>query len=346
LSVTGKYFFPGSARFVPARLEVNDAREVVITGDDGAELARVRLSRIRVSTRLGRLARRIDLPGGGKFETQDNDGIDAALRGRLRKGTLIDRIERSWRWIAASVVVAVISVAAFLVYGVPAAALWLADETPPQLTALISRSSLSEIDNLLKPSKLKQADRTRAQMLLNRIAVAGKGGVKGYHLLFRDGGKVIGANAFSLPDGTIVLTDQLYAMIRRDDELEGVFGHEIAHADRHHALQTVYQASLIPAAIALATGDFSQVAHMATIMTAVLVQSAYSRGLEQQADDDSAQMMNRIGADPGALAELLERMEKKECGKSGCLPSWLGDHPDGASRAAKLRQERIQAKKK
>jgi Zn-dependent protease with chaperone function len=341
--VAGNYFFPGSSRFVAATASVTAGRDLVVTDGDSMVLTQAPLRRVRVSPRLGKLARRVQFPDGGQFESTDNDGIDALLQGRLRKGTFVDRIERSLGWILASIATAVVMVALFLVYGIPATALWLANETPPYLSATISREALSEVDTFMKRSKLKQADRNRAGALFRRIATQGKGGPNAYHLLFRDGGP-IGANAFSLPDGTVVLTDQIYAMVKRDDELEGVFGHEIAHADRRHALQAVYQASLIPAAIAFATGDVTQVAHIATLLSGILIQTAYSRSLEQQADDDSAQMMNRIGADPAALGELLERMEKKECGKTGCGPSWLGDHPDTAARAAKLRRERSQPK--
>jgi predicted Zn-dependent protease len=35
---------------------------------------------------------------------------------------------------------------------------------------------------------------------------------------------------------------------------------------------------------------------------------------------------------------LLERMERKSCGKAGCGPSWLGSHPATAERAARLRR--------
>jgi Zn-dependent protease with chaperone function len=319
---------------------------LVITASDGAELERIPLNLTRISARLGNLNRTVAFPNGARFETADNDGMDAMLRAakHLRGGSLIDRMERSLRWVAIAVAIAAVSVYAFIMYGIPAAALGLAVETPPSVLTMISDGALGEIDRLMKPSKLKTADRIRARHLFERVAAQGKSGLQGYHLVFRGGG-VIGANAFSLPDGTVVMTDELYALVKKDDELEGVFGHEIAHADRRHALQAVYEAAIVPAAIALITGDLTQFGHIATLLPGVLIQSAYSRDLEQQADDDSAVVMRRIGADPGALGDLLERMEKKECGKDGCGPSWLGDHPDTAARAAKLRSERASAKR-
>jgi hypothetical protein len=43
-----------------------------------------------------------------------------------------------------------------------------------------------------------------------------------------------------------------------------------------------------------------------------------SQAFEQQADDDSAALLRRHGEDPGQLANLLERMDRKNCSKSGC----------------------------
>jgi predicted Zn-dependent protease len=50
-------------------------------------------------------------------------------------------------------------------------------------------------------------------------------------------------------------------------------------------------------------------------------------------------MMERIGADPAALGDLLERMDRKLCGKEACSPGWLGSHPATEERAERLREE-------
>lgn len=136
----------------------------------------------------------------------------------------------------------------------------------------------------------------------------------------------------------MVITDQLAVLSNNDQELDGVFAHEMSHVNHAHGLQSVYQASLVPAAVALITGDASQAGHIAAILPGVLLQSAYSRGFEQQADDDANRELRAHGEDPGRLADLLERLDHVTCGKGGgCLPSWLGSHPQTAERALRLR---------
>jgi Zn-dependent protease with chaperone function len=196
----------------------------------------------------------------------------------------------------------------------------------------------------LKPSKLAANDRKRALALFQRVAAHAPRGKDGYRLLFRGGG-IIGPNAFALPDGRIAMTDELWKMARNDDEIEGVFAHEMAHVDRAHGLQRVYEASLVPAAIAVVTGDLSQVSQMSVILPAILVQSAYSREFEQQADDDGAKLLLGIGGHPSRLADLLQRMDRKICGKDGCGPGWLGGHPETSVRVEHLRAEDTARKK-
>jgi predicted Zn-dependent protease len=135
----------------------------------------------------------------------------------------------------------------------------------------------------------------------------------------------------------VVVTDQLVALSRSDAELDGVFAHEMSHVNHAHGLQSVYQASLVPAMIAFVTGDASQVGQIGAILPGILLQATYSRAFEQQADDDANRTLRAHGEDPGALADLLERMERQMCDKGGCLPSWLGSHPGTAARALRLR---------
>ncbi len=344
-SVSGRFFLPGSARFVPARAQLAQDKVLRVEDGGGAVLAVAPLNRIEVSARLGKLARRFDIPGGGRFETDDNDAADALLVDGGRGKSRLHHMEKSWRWAASSLAVAAVVVYAFVVYGIPALALWLAEATPPAANGIIARQALQVLDRaLLSPSELGSAEHDKAQRLFARVAALGKRGAGGYRLLLR-ASKRLGPNALALPDGTIVMTDALWQMVRADDEAEGVFAHEMAHIDRAHSLQRLYQAAIVPAAIAFVTGDISQVTQLATLLPGILVQAAYTRDLEQQADDDAAVALKRLGGNPAHLADLLDRVEKNVCGKQGCGSGWLGDHPETDSRSLRLRRGGVGEKK-
>ena len=334
MTLQGRYFFPLSARCVEAVVQAQ-GESLRITGMDGGLLADTPLKSVRATSRLGSMRRRLDFPDGSSFDTEDNDAVDTLLAAN----SLLHRLERSWRMVLASVVVAALAVAGFAVYGVPATAGWLARHTPASVAAYTTRQTLEAMDRIaLNPSKTAPDVHRHQLALFDDVAARAPRGVGGYRLVFRDA-PAIGPNAFALPDGTVVLTDQMIPLIKRDEEIQGVFAHELSHVDHAHGLQRIYQASLVPAAIAFITGDASQLGHFATILPGILLQSAYSRAFEQQADDDAAALMRRMGKSPAPLADLLERMEKKMCGSAGgCGPNWLGSHPATALRAQRLRQ--------
>lgn len=337
--VEGRFYYPHSARCVPARVSVGEGRLLRITTPEGEVLAEAPAKSVNISSRLGDVPRRIHLPDGGTFETGDNDGIDDMLRqARVGFGRgWVDRLERSWRMVAVSVAFACTVGVAFAIWGIPATARILAFETPPTLATMVSDQTLEIMDaHYLKPSTLSDAEKSKAQALFDRVAAASSCGPHRCTLVFREG-TLIGANAFALPDGRIVLTDQLRKMIKNDDEIEGVFAHEMSHVAHAHGLQRVYEASLIPATIAVVTGDVSQVSQLAVILPGILMQSAYSRDFETQADADAVQTLKRIGARPAAMGDLLERLEHQKCGKNGCGPSWLGDHPETSRRVEMFR---------
>ena len=335
--LTGRYFFPGSARFVHARAVLKD-ESLHVEDESGVVLANMSLASMQISPRLGNLPRRLTLFDGGCFETDDNDAADVLLKGKRQSAAGIHRLERSLRWAGLAVFLAAVAVYLFAFYGIPATALWLARETPPSVNGIIARQTLQVLDGtFMAASKLSPQDAQKANALFTRVAARGKRGAGNYRLLLRFSPR-LGPNALALPDGTIIMTDELWSMAKADDEIEGVFAHEIAHVDRAHSLQSLYQAAMVPAAIAVVTGDVSQIGQVATVLPGILVQAAYSRGLEQQADDDAAAVLKQLGGDPAHMADLLERLDSRLCAKSICPPSWLGTHPQTEQRVLRLRK--------
>lgn len=336
MELSGFYFPPGSARQTEATLRITaDGKFLDVQDESGAVLASAPRRLVAVTSRLGGLRRKVEFPGGAMFETADNDGVDALLKG---PSGALSRLERSWRLAGISMLAIAACAALFIRYGIPSSAGWLAERTPPSVSRLITDQTLKAMDgNLLMPTALPSARQHQIQSRFEAVVGWEAHGATHYRLLLRNAPHT-GPNAFALPDGRIVVTDQLVLMAKNDAEIDGVLAHEMAHVNHAHSLRSVYQASLVPTAIAFITGDASQFAQMAVILPAILLQSAYSRNFEQQADNDAATLLRGHGEDPGQLANFLERMELKSCGKAGCGPSWLGSHPATAARAARLRR--------
>jgi Zn-dependent protease with chaperone function len=340
-TIEGRFFSPASARAVPALASVETGRVLRVCGEAGQVLAEAPARKVKVTARLARLTRRFDLPDGSRFETDNNDGADALLLmlRKWRRGRFTDKLEHAWPVVGLSLLITLAAGSYFIGQAVPVAAEWLALKIRPAVAHTMSEQALFALDRaVLRQTALPAAGQAKAAKLFARVAAHAKDGAAGYRLVFRAGG-ALGANAFALPDGTIVMTDQLWALVKNDAEIEGVFAHEMSHVDHAHQLQRVLEASMVPAGFAIFTGDMSQISQIGSVLPGLILQSAYSRRFESQADDDGAATLRRLGEKPSHMAEFLERLDRKACGPKGCPPSWIGDHPDTVARAARLRAE-------
>ncbi len=153
----------------------------------------------------------------------------------------------------------------------------------------------------------------------------------------------LGPNAFALPGGTIVVTDEMLQLLAgRDDVLLGVLGHELGHVRRRHGMRLLVQATLIGTAASIAWGDFSAVLAAAP---ALLGQSAYSRDFEREADDDAISLLRANGLSPAVMVELFERLAVSRPAPAGVadkagafdLGIALASHPADAERMQRFK---------
>ncbi|HHW4643827.1 TPA: M48 family metallopeptidase, partial [Campylobacter coli] len=124
--------------------------------------------------------------------------------------------------------------------------------TPPVVPALMSKGTLQTLDTtVFSPSTLPDADKVKLNEGFGKLAAKSSLGAGGFNLNFRDGG-IIGPNAFALPDGTVVITDQLVWLAAGDtDMLLGVLAHEIGHVELKHSLRQLYRAAGVAGLIML-----------------------------------------------------------------------------------------------
>jgi Zn-dependent protease with chaperone function len=124
----------------------------------------------------------------------------------------------------------------------------------------------------------------------------------------------LGPNAFALPGGVVIVTDEMLKLLEgRDDVLIGVLGHELGHVQRRHGMRMLVQTTLIGAVASALWGDVSTVLAAAP---ALLGQSAYSREFEREADDDAVALLRANGMSPLVMVELFERLQKQRSGDS------------------------------
>jgi Zn-dependent protease with chaperone function len=295
---------------------------------------------VRVSERLGDTPRRITLPDGGHCEVTDHAALDALLRqGGYRSGWL-DGMQHSMRWAMLSALLIVLFFAAAYRYLLPWGAEVVAQSIPPNMLQKMGASSLQTLDKLmLEPSKLAPERQQALRDAYARLSPLPDAQLA-YRIEFRSAPQ-IGPNAFALPDGNIVMLDELVALTQDDDEIIAVLAHERGHVEQRHALRMVLQSSAVGLAMTWYMGDVSSL--LATV-PAMLVQASYSRDMESEADEYAARTLQLNAKSPCLLPDILQKLEaahtkrqaeaRKDHGSS--VMDYLASHPATQERSALL----------
>jgi Zn-dependent protease with chaperone function len=301
----------------------------------GVEPRSVALARVSVSDRIAHLPRRVSFEDGAVFETADNDAVDAALAALGSHGFMHDvgRWERCWGIAVASLVAVAVLSWAFVRFGVPALANAAARTLPPAVDRAIGAEGLEILDrSLLAPSELP-AERRQALMRAFATMTAPLDDGHVYRLELRDA-PAVGPNAFALPSGIIVMTDQLVELAKHDDEIRAVLAHEIGHVRGRHSLRMILQSAGV-AALALALlGDVGSVSALAASLPTALLQAAHSREFEHEADEFAREWLRENGVDARRFDAILCRLTAEdEPSASGGPLSYLASHPSPEERA-------------
>lgn len=327
--IAGTYYDGRSAAAHAVLLEVVDGT-VGIRGE-GVDL-RLPLAGIRVSERLGAVPRTLQLPDGASVVLAATSDVSIFEGEQFRASDLLAWLESRWTVVLASLALVVAALVAVYMWGLPAAADAIADRLPERAAAGAGDQTLQMLDkNFLQPSALSAA---RTDAILQRLARMKQPGdaVSQYQVMFRASDK-LGANAFALPNGKIVVTDALVALAENDDEVLAVIGHEIGHVQRRHLLRQILRGSLLAVFMTWWTGDFGSTAVM---LSTAFLETGYSRDFEREADDYAVQFLRANGLSPILLGHMLERLEASH--KGSAAPAYLSTHPSTRERIERLQR--------
>lgn len=331
----GRFFAPKTSASLDATLEDRgDALAVIVDGETEETLVEFK----ELGDRLGNLPRKIYFTDGSAFECADNDAVDLAFGKQKSFFTKLSKAEGSYKFAICAFLLTVLSVIGFYTHGLPALASFASWATPSPAVAAIDRNALRTVDRFLfETSTMSGEDKQKYTEIFNELVEASDAGKQKFQLLFRDGGR-LGPNAVALPGGTIILTDQLAELSENDDEVAGVLAHEIGHVLERHSLRQIYRALGIAFMAAIIIGDSSQLLDNVVAQVAALDTFRYSRQFELEADSASVEIMTKIGRDPEAFINLLDRIFAS-VGADGNSESWLSTHPGNENRRENVQQQ-------
>lgn len=320
----------------------------------GRDLIRqVPLSKVQWPERTRHGFRLAHLADGGSIQALDAHDWDAWTRQHKLGEPLVVTAQQSWRWtVVATCLLLTVTVMGYW-WGLPLAARAIAPLIPLSVDKQVGHTTLQAMDDQwLKPSKLEASDqahwRARFDLATQRHGRAHEGALPLLPVQWHFRQAPIGPNAFALPDGSVIVTDDLIELLRdREDVLLGVLGHELGHVAMRHGMRTLIQTGLLSAVTSVALGDFSSVLAGAP---ALLGHMAYSRDLEREADEAAVQFMRHNDIRPSAMTVLFERLQayrrraqaSKPSGQdTPATPGLLGiafsSHPTDAERIARFK---------
>lgn len=340
ISIEGKWYDgkTSAAEDVVCIVYDNGALRIERKDDGGLILARPRFD-IEISPRLANTQRYLLFPEGEKFETADNETVDR-IETRFAKATwrkVVYNLESHWRYVLPALVLLLFILWAVMSSGIPWIAKTIAYRLPPSILHFASNQTLDVMDrSIFEPSELDE--KTRMRLVENFQPVLAT--YSGYELevVFRKGGKT-GPNAFALPGGAIVFTDEMVQIAEHDDELSAVLLHETGHIVHRHSMRTLIQDSVLGFVLLAMTGDVSGSSELFLGLPVMLTELAYSRKFEMEADTYALDAMRSNGISPVRFASLMRRIESQKLRASDTVSekwiNYLSTHP--------LTEERLKA---
>jgi len=286
------------------------------------------LASVTFSPRLGNTLRSIYLPDSRVCETEENDAVDALLKrlGRGQINNLLHFLESKLRYLFAALVVTALFSYFFIVFALPSIAKETAQNLPASMVYRLDASTLATLDKtLLQPSVLSQKRQNTLREYFLRYVDTTQKWPK-VRILFRSG-KQVGANAFALPDGSIVFTDDLVALAKDDKELLSIFFHELGHVQKRHALQSVLQDTAFYLLLSSIIGDVTAGGSAFAVLPTMLVESNYSRDMELEADDYAYEMMYRHRIEHKNFVAIMSRLMQETHESNTTSMRYLSSHP-------------------
>ena len=330
--IQASYFDGKSATRHAVTLTVTDDRARI----EGNGISRDEsLGSLRVSEPMGSAPRLITFPDGAICEITDHAALNALLAQTGYQEKAVVRWQQNGVWVIGALLFSVVAVWGAYRYGLPVFADAIAQQLPEKSIAQLGEHVLETLDeSVFKPSELPDA--RQKEIIAGFEKLAPPNGKKVSHTIRFRKSPQIGANAFALPSGDIVITDQLITLAKDDREIQAVLAHELGHLEQRHSLRQLLQGTIVGLVISWYVGDVSSILASAP---AAILQARYSRDFEREADAYGAALLKHNHVSPGYLANMLERLEKAHGGgKDDEGGDYFSTHPGTAERIRVLRE--------
>ncbi len=150
-------------------------------------------------------------------------------------------------------------------------------------------------------------------------------------------------NAFATPGGYIYVYTGLIKYLDHADDLAGVMGHEMAHADLRHSVRNLQKMYGVELLLNVALGQNpNQLAQIAGQVAGTLAGLKFSREYETDADTHSVNYLSHTKYACNGAALFFIKLTQSE--QSGQQPEFLSTHPNPDNRIQNINNRAAQLK--
>ncbi|MGA0305073.1 MAG: M48 family metallopeptidase [bacterium] len=289
---------------------------------------------------VGSLPYKILLAEGHLFEAENNQETKKFLEfcQKPNAESWLSYLEQKKTVILVGIIILAGLVITVPKYGLP----WMGDQVAhwiPQSWLMMAGDETLEIldESFFSPSELALQDQDQFTKEFNRMASLVLKDQTA-RLVFRQS-EEIGPNAFALPGGLVVLTDELVEIAEDQAGVIGVLAHELGHVQLKHPARRLVRSLMALALVSLIFDDAATFAEELAAISGSLISLAYTREFEEEADRAGKEILIGAGLSPIPLADLLQKLSdgcEENCSQ---LPEWLTTHPSVPSRIEFLLSE-------
>lgn len=309
--VEGRFGTGETAQTLEATLTLEDTL-LIVRDRSGVILYRGSNNKASLSSRLGKTPRTVtfdrDSPSQ-TFETDNHAGIEAVVTGQGGTRGFLHKLESNLGLVACATALTLGFAIWLAVYAVPAGVKSIALALPDAFLNNAGTHTLYLLDNTyLAPSELSSEDKARIRRMLTPHFEH-----QSQFLYFRSWIP----NAFALPNGSIVVTDELIQLAENDEELIAIVYHELGHVAQRHLIRRTLQDSALLIGLFLLTGDLGGADFLSGV-TVTLADLAYSREFEREADFHALAALIASGISKDHYRNILLKLD-----------AWYADNSDG-----------------
>jgi Zn-dependent protease with chaperone function len=350
ITISGNYQLAGRSEMHPASAKVYDTGHIIIHHENGEKIMESWPDNYQFSDVIPGLAVDLQLADGALFIPNDNRFRWPQL---TSNNLLAEWLESHWFVVFSSVLIVPLFMWSMINYVLPGAAHAAVAFLPASIAESMGQQTLYILDKTqLDPSELSPEQQQRVSQTWQRISNELELPTDKYQLHFRKFD--LGANAMALPDGSIIVTDDIVTLMADNpDALLAVLLHEVGHVEHKHSLKMVAQTTATTMLFAMMFGDIDGAGELILGAGTGLLQTAFSRDMEREADEFSHKNLPKFNISPAAFADAMtlllsshasteeENVEGSEGDMRSTLSHWLqylSSHPETQARIESAKQ--------